>query len=76
MAWRGIWRIALVAASLAEARSVMVEGPSGLFAIAPGSVRPVWEPSLRCLPRPGGAHATLFSATEPESLRGPGRSHA
>lgn len=35
-------RIALVAANLAEARSVMFEGPSGLLAIAPDSLRPVW----------------------------------
>lgn len=69
-------RIALIAANLAEARSVMVEGPSGLLAIAPDSLRPVWEPSLRCLRWPGGAQATLFSAAEPESLRGPEHSHA
>ncbi|WP_238550700.1 terminase family protein [Blastomonas sp. AAP53] len=69
-------RIALVAANMAEARSVMVEGPSGLLAIAPDAMRPVWEPSLRRLRWPGGAQATLFSAAEPESLRGPEHSHA
>jgi phage terminase large subunit-like protein len=69
-------RIALVAANLAEARSVMVEGQSGLLAIAPDATRPHWEPSLRRLRWPGGAQATLFSAAEPESLRGPEHSHA
>lgn len=69
-------RIALIAANLAEARSVMVEGQSGLLAIAPDSLRPVWEPSLRRLRWPGGAQAMLFSAAEPESLRGPEHSHA
>lgn len=68
-------RIALVAANLAEARSVMVEGQSGLLAIAPDIMRPRWEPSLRRLRWPGGAQATLFSAAEPESLRGPEHSH-
>lgn len=68
-------RIALVAANLAEARSVMVEGQSGLLAIAPDATRPHWEPSLRRLRWPGGAQATLFSAAEPESLRGPEHSH-
>lgn len=69
-------RIALVAANLAEARSVMVEGQSGLLAIAPESTRPHWEPSLRRLRWPGGAQAVLFSAAEPEGLRGPEHSHA
>lgn len=69
-------RIALVAATLAEARSIMVEGQSGLLAIAPDATRPHWEPSLRRLRWPGGAQATLFSAAEPEGLRGPEHSHA
>lgn len=69
-------RIALVAANLAEARSVMVEGQSGVLAIAPEAVRPQWEPSLRRLRWPGGAQAVLFSAAEPEGLRGPEHSHA
>lgn len=69
-------RIALVAASLGEARSVMVEGESGLLAsAAPGRI-PQFEPSLRRLTWPNGAQATLYSAGEPESLRGPQHSHA
>ena len=69
-------RIALVAASLPEARSVMVEGASGLLAIAPRGRRPKFEPSRRRLTWPSGAQATLYSAGEPESLRGPQHSHA
>ncbi len=69
-------RIALVAASLAEARSVMVEGASGLLAIAPAKLRPRFEPSRRLLTWPSGAQAMLFSAGESESLRGPQHSHA
>lgn len=64
-------RIALVAASLAEARAVMVEGESGLLAIAPDDDRPAFEPSLRRLTWRNGAQATLYSAGEPEALRGP-----
>ena len=64
-------RIALVAATLAEARAVMIEGESGLLAIAPPGNRPEYEPSLRRLRWPGGAQAFLYSAAEPESLRGP-----
>lgn len=64
-------RIALVAATLHEARSVMVEGESGLLAVAPDHLRPTWEPSLKKLLWPNGAVAKIFGASEPEALRGP-----
>lgn len=64
-------RIALVGASLAEVRSVMVEGESGLLAVCPPANCPVYEPSLRRVSWANGAQAFLFSAGEPESLRGP-----
>ncbi|HEX8481082.1 MAG TPA: terminase family protein [Allosphingosinicella sp.] len=64
-------RIALVAATLAEARSVMVEGDSGILAVCPDDERPLWEPSLGRLRWPGGARAFVYSAAEPDSLRGP-----
>lgn len=64
-------RIALMAATQAEARAIMVEGESGLCAIAPPATRPTFEPSLRRLIWPNGARATLYSAAEPEGLRGP-----
>ena len=63
-------RFALIGATLNEARQVMVEGESGLLAL-PFAERPEWEPSLRRLTWRNGATATLFSAAEPESLRGP-----
>lgn len=64
-------RIALVAATQAEARAVMVEGDSGLLAIAPQGRRPAFEPSLRRLRWPNGALAFIYSAEEPDGLRGP-----
>jgi phage terminase large subunit-like protein len=64
-------RIALVAPTAADARDVMVEGESGLLAIASPADRPVYQPSKRRLTWPTGAIATLFSADEPERLRGP-----
>ena len=69
-------RMALVASSLGEARAVMVEGESGLLSVGPPHRRPLFEPSLRRLSWPNGAQATLYSAGEPESLRGPQHSHA
>jgi len=69
-------RIALVAATAADARDVLVEGASGILAVAPPWFRPVYEPSKRRLTWPNGAIATTFSAEEPERLRGPQHSAA
>jgi phage terminase large subunit-like protein len=64
-------RLALVAPTAGDARDVMVEGESGILAISPPWERPRYEPSKRRLTWPNGAVATLFSADEPERLRGP-----
>jgi phage terminase large subunit-like protein len=64
-------RIAFVAPTAADARDVMVEGESGILTISPSRERPMYEPSKRRLTWPNGAIATLFSADEPDRLRGP-----
>ena len=69
-------RIALVGASLGEVRAVMVEGESGILAVCPPGQIPSFEPSLRRLTWGNGAQAMLYSAGEPDSLRGPQHSHA
>ncbi len=69
-------RIALVSSSLAEARAVMVEGESGLLAVCRPGHKPHFEPSLHRIRFENGAQAQLFSAAEPETLRGPQHSHA
>lgn len=69
-------RIALVGGTLGEVRAVMVEGESGVLATSPPHRYPLFEPSLRRLTWPNGAQAILYSAGEPDSLRGPQHSHA
>ncbi|MGV1013484.1 MAG: DNA-packaging protein [Methyloceanibacter sp.] len=64
-------RIALIGETLGSARSVMVEGVSGLLSVHPPGARPRYEPSKRQVSWPNGAIAQLFSAEDPESLRGP-----
>ncbi|HEX4192423.1 MAG TPA: terminase family protein, partial [Stellaceae bacterium] len=64
-------RIALVAPTARDARLVMVEGESGILSIAPADDRPAYEISKRQLTWPNGAIATVFSADEPDRLRGP-----
>ena len=65
--------IALVGATVEEARRVMVEGPkSGLIAVARAGAETegmVWEPSLRRLTFASGARAFLFSGAHADSLR-------
>nr|WP_244610486.1 terminase family protein [Microvirga pakistanensis] len=64
-------RIALVGETFSDARNVMVEGPSGILAVHARHERPVWSPSLRKLEWTNGAVAHVFSAEDPDSLRGP-----
>lgn len=64
-------KIALIANSLEEAQAVMVEGVSGILQISPPPERPIYKPSAYQLHWPNGAVATLFSAQNPERLRGP-----
>lgn len=73
-------RISLIAPTAADARDVMVEGDSGLLSVCwAGDMtqdgaelgRPAYEPSKRRVTWANGAIATLFSADEPERLRGP-----
>lgn len=64
-------RLAVIAPTAADARDVMVEGESGIMATARPSFRPAYEPSKRRLTWPNGAQAAIYSADEPDRLRGP-----
>ena len=64
-------RIALVAATIDEGRRVMVEGESGVLAVARAHEKPIWRKSAGEVTFSGGAVATLFSAERPDALRGP-----
>ena len=65
-------RIALVGATIADARSIMVEGVSGLINVARRYKRRImWEPSLGRLRWPNGSEARLFSGDHADGLRGP-----
>ncbi|MEQ9257470.1 MAG: glycoside hydrolase TIM-barrel-like domain-containing protein [Roseovarius sp.] len=64
-------RVALVGETYEQVRDVMVFGQSGIIACSPPDRRPHWEASRRRLVWPNGATAQAFSASDPESLRGP-----
>lgn len=67
---QGAERIALVAETYGDGREVMLEGPSGLLHTGYPSERPRYEPSRRRLSWSSGAEAYIFSAEDPEGLRG------
>ena len=67
----GVLRFGLVARTAADVRDVIVEGESGIINVSPPSERPLYEPSKRRLTWPNGNTATLFTADEPDGLRGP-----
>jgi phage terminase large subunit-like protein len=73
-------RIALIGATMDEARAVMVEGASGLLATGDragcGGMPPEWRPSLGQVKWKSGAIATLYSAENPQGLRGPEHRYA
>jgi len=63
-------RLALIGETLGDVREVMIDGPSGLAAIARHD-RPRFEASRRRLVWDNGAVAQIFSSEDPDSLRGP-----
>ncbi|RIA37858.1 phage terminase large subunit-like protein [Hephaestia caeni] len=64
-------RIALVGATAEDVRSVMIEGPSGLIAVAADDEPVTWRTSAHELRFASGARAFVYSAAAPEKLRGP-----
>lgn len=64
-------RVALIGETMDQVREVMVFGESGILACSPPDRRPKWEAGRKRLIWPNGAIAQVFSAHEPESLRGP-----
>jgi predicted phage terminase large subunit-like protein len=64
-------RWAFVARTATDCRDVMVEGESGILSVFPPHQSPEYQASRRRLVFANGAIATLFSANEPDQLRGP-----
>lgn len=67
---QGASRIALVGETYEDVREVMIEGQSGLRNIGGSDLRPTYVSSRHRLEWPNGAHATAFSADDPDGLRG------
>ncbi len=71
-----IWKennpiIHIVGPTAGDARDVLIEGPAGILECSPAWDKPKYEPSKRRLSWNNGAYALIFSADEPDRLRGP-----
>ncbi|MBV1902054.1 MAG: terminase family protein [Marinosulfonomonas sp.] len=66
-----VHRVALVGETIEQVREVMIFGESGILACSPPDRRPEWRATRKMLEWPNGATAQIFSASEPEGLRGP-----
>jgi phage terminase large subunit-like protein len=60
----------LIGATTDDARDIMIEGESGILAICPKDERPRYLSQKRRLEWPNGAKSLIFTADEPERLRG------
>jgi len=60
----------LIGATADDARDVMVQGESGILACCPKWERPEYKPSQRKLIWPNGVESLIFTADEPDRLRG------
>lgn len=67
---RNFARVNIIGATADDARDIMIEGESGILAICPDDERPEYLPSKRRLEWPNGARTLIFTADEPERLRG------
>lgn len=64
-------RIAIVGETVDQTREVMIFGESGILAVSPPDRRPKWIAGRKLLEWPNGATAHVFSAYDPDALRGP-----
>jgi phage terminase large subunit-like protein len=64
-------QMGIIAPTADSLRGICVEGPSGLLSVGPPDERPQYEPSTRRVVYANGGIVRLFSAEEPDRLRGP-----
>jgi len=60
----------IIGATADDARDIMIEGESGIMNICPDNERPLYVSSKRRLEWKNGAVSLIFTADEPERLRG------
>lgn len=71
-----IWKdnypiINIVGRTASDVRDIIIEGEGGVLRTAPPWDKPIYQPAKKRVTWPNGAQYRLFSAEEPDSLRGP-----
>lgn len=61
----------LVGPTTKDVREVMIEGESGLLKTAPADFMPEYQPGYARVVWPNGSRAIIYTADDPESIRGP-----
>lgn len=61
----------MIAADAKDARDVLVEGPSGILNVCAPWLRPIYQPGNKRILFSNGCVGYLYSAADPEELRGP-----
>lgn len=69
--WNEGVRVGVIAPTFSDARDVCVEGESGLLGVLPSACVAAWHRSTGDLKLFNGSHIKLYSADQPERLRGP-----
>ena len=69
-------RIAIIGPTAADCRDVIIEGESGIMSVFPPGEQPEYLPSKRLLRFRNGSMGFVYSAEEPERLRGPQHAYA
>jgi len=69
--WNAGVRVAIIAPTFADARDVCVEGESGLLGVLPSACIAGWHRSTGDLLLFNGSRVKLYSADQPDRLRGP-----
>lgn len=69
--WQKDVRVGIIAPTFADARDVCIEGESGLLRILPAVCVKAWHRSTGDLHLYNGSRVKLFSADQPDRLRGP-----
>lgn len=64
-------RVGLIGETIEQVREVMIFGESGITSCAPPDRQPEWSATRKMLTWPNGATAHVYSAHDPEALRGP-----
>lgn len=67
----GVKQANIIVRTVGDIEKVLIRSSGGILKVCPDDERPIWIANKREFQWPGGAISFVFSAEEPDSLRGP-----